>query len=250
MEGSASTSTKFMRLENFVEPLRRRPLESDMQTVERLLMSRARAGWELVDVCDDEFHVCNLIFKRMVNIRTSLTYVLGEIPIDKNLGDVQSILNFLTVCLRNDYVPVCIIENTGKKPIAILKKATHSCEESRVKAFPVSLKAFGRRQNVVKDTLFELQSKHGMSLACIIHGGLNPVLIGISHEHDQPYDYLVDSAFGGFYQNQATTLADLIQLRSEEGWHICASFIDAMRWPCVIFKRETLTEPDLPLRSA
>lgn len=250
METSASTSTGFLRLENFIEPLRRRPLESDIQAVHRLLASRAAAGWELVDVCQDELQVSNLVYHRLSNPLSAPVYAVGEIPIDESLGDIKSILRYLDICLKHDFVPVAVIENFGTKPIAVLKKANHSCAVSRIVAVPLTLTAFGRKRELVKEALFHLQSEAGMSLACIIHGGLKPVLIAISHEHDQPYDYLVDQAFGGFYKNQSTRLSDLIQSRSEEGWHVCASFTDPMQWPCVIFERETITTPVLPLQSA
>jgi hypothetical protein len=247
---TSSLSTRFMRLENFIEPLRRRPLESDIQSVKRLLTNRSRAGWQVVGVCDDELHVSNLIYKRIENLLVKPTYAIGEIPIDKSIGDVTSIVKFFGLCLQSDFVPVCVIENPAVKPIAIVRKSTHPCTDSTVKAFPVSLRAFGSKTESLKNQLFDMQMNHGMSLACIIHGGLNPVLIGISHEHDEPLDYHVDQAFGGFYRNQTTTLEDLIQSRSEEGWHVCATFLDVMEWPCVVFKRETKTTPAVPIQSA
>lgn len=250
MENAASTSTRFLRLENFIEPLRRRPAESNVEAIKRVLAARAKAGWELVDVCQDELRVSKLVFHRLVDAIEPPVYGVGEIPFDESLGSVRSTLKYLDLCLKHNFVPVAIIENFGRKPIAVLRKVNHSCAESKVVAVPLTLTAFGRKRELVKEALFELQTARGMSLACVIHGGLKPVLIAVTNEHDQPYDYHVDQAFGGFYKNQATRLEDLIQARSEEGWHVCASFVDPMQWPCVIFERETITTPALPLQSA
>ncbi len=68
-------------------------------------------------------------------------------------------------------------------------------------------------------------------LVCVLHGGLNPVLIMAAKPKNEMFEYLVDHAFGGFYRNQTTTLNDLVQSRSEEGWQVCGTFEDVFLWP-------------------
>jgi len=121
MENAASTSTRFLRLENFIEPLKRRPTESNVEAIKRVLAARAKAGWELVDVCQDELRVTKLVFHRLVDSIEPPVYGVGEIPFDESVGSVRSALKYLDLCLKHNFVPVAIIENFGSKPIAVLK---------------------------------------------------------------------------------------------------------------------------------
>jgi hypothetical protein len=120
----------------------------------------------------------------------------------------------------------------------------------RFKAFPLQLQLFGRRTNYIANQLFELQTKEHLTMAGLIKDGLNPVLLMAEGDFSEPFDFMVDHAFGGFFRNQTTTLSDLITARSEEGWHVSGAFQDVFQWPCVIFKRETVSRPAMPMQSA
>jgi len=245
-----SESARFIRLVNFVEHIRRRPLEADIPSVIRHLSERAEGGWELVSVCDDELGSPQFVYKRMSEHHTPPIYTMEMIPTDNMHEQISTVVDFFNEKLKADWVPVCVVENALRRPIAIMKKAEHSCTNMRVTSVPLRLKAFGKQPKYVCDQLFDQQTREYMTLACTMYGGLHPVMIMISNDAGQPFDYMVDTAFGGFYRNQTTTLADLIQTRSEEGWHVSGIFKDALNWPCVIFKRETKTRPEVPLESA
>lgn len=251
---NASSKTKFVRLVNFVEAYVRRPLETDVQALTRMLHARAKAGWEVVDMCRDELHVPTLIYKRLEDALDKPSYLIEEIKLEEP-EEIDSIVLYLNERAKDNWRPCCILETEFHPPIAVMRRSAASensggREEIGFKAYPLALQLFGRRTNYIANQLFDLQTNNHMTMSCLIRNGLNPNLIMASGEYTEPFDYMVDHAFGGFYRNQTTTLSDLITSRSEEGWHVCGAFQDVFEWPCVIFKRETISAPIMPMRSA
>jgi hypothetical protein len=248
---NTASTTRFLRLVNFVEPYLKRPLENDVQAVTRMLYARAKSGWEVVDMCRDEMHIPSLIYKRTDTINRKPNYLIEEIRLDESKGELDSIIHYLNERAKDNWLPSCILETVFYPPIAVMQRSTQTSNVPvRFKAHPLALELFGRRTNYIANQLFELQSKEHLKMACLIRNGLNPVLLMSSMGSEEPFDYMVDHAFGGFYRNQTTTLSDLITERSEEGWHVCGAFQDVFEWPCVIFKRETISKPMLPDESA
>jgi hypothetical protein len=45
----------------------------------------------------------------------------------------------------------------------------------------------------------------------------------------------VEHASGGFFSGRQKKLSDLINLRAQEGWTVCAAFEDESLLPCVVF---------------
>jgi hypothetical protein len=245
-----SSTTRFVRLVNFVEPYVRRPLETDVQALTRMLQTRAKTGWEIVDMCRNELHVPTLIYKRIESTAAKPTYLIEEIKIDSARGDIDSIIYYLNERAKDNWLPSCILETGIYPPIAVMHRGAHPNMNIHFKAHPLALQLFGRRTNYIANQLFELQTNEQLTMSCLIRNGLNPVLIMASREEPEPFDYMVEHAFGGFYRNQTTTLSDLITARSEEGWHVSGAFQDVFEWPCVIFKRETMSIPMRPTQSA
>ncbi len=247
---NSSSTTRFVRLVNFVEPYARRPLETDIQALTRMLNTRAKAGWEVVDMCRDELRVPTLIYKSIESPAKKPTYLIEEIKMEAGRADVDSMIYYLNERAKTGWLPSCIFETEFYPPIAVMHQAQQGCDEVKFRAHPLQLQLFGRRTNYIANQLFDLQSNQHLSMACLIKNGLNPVLIMAEGEFSEPFDFMVDHAFGGFFRNQTTTLSDLITARSEEGWHVCGAFQDVFQWPCVIFKRETISAPSMPMQSA
>lgn len=247
---NTSSASRFVRLVNFVEPYARRPLETDVQALTRMLNARAKAGWEIVDMCRDELHVPTLIYRSIQSPALKPTYLIEEIKMNEGVDEIESIIYFLNERSKYGWLPSCILETDFHPPIAVMHRAEKERDDVRFRAHPLQLQLFGRRTNYIANQLFDLQTNEHLSMSCLIRNGLNPVLLMAEGEYSEPFDFMVDHAFGGFFRNQTTTLSDLITARSEEGWHVCGAFQDVFEWPCVIFKRETLSVPVTPMQSA
>ncbi len=248
---NTSPKTRFLRLVNFVEPYRRKPLETDVQALTRMLYARGRAGWDVIDMCRNELGIPTLIYRRDQSTANAPGYLIEEIKLDKDRADVDSIIYYLNERAKDNWLPSCILETGFHPPIAIMRQPLIKTGNAvQFKAHPLALQLFGRRTNYIANQLFDLQTNQHLSLSCVIRNGLNPILIMASGLASEPFDYHVDHAFGGFYRNQMTTLSDLITERSEEGWHVVGAFQDVFDWPCVIFKRETVSLPIVPTQSA
>ncbi|MBX9671699.1 MAG: hypothetical protein K2X93_29190 [Candidatus Obscuribacterales bacterium] len=180
----------------------------------------------MVDVSVDEIRTQSLIFNRLPEMHEKPVYRVEEVPLDPNKQELLSYMEFFRVRQTQGWRPICVMEAPLKAPIAVLAQVTEPKNGATIKAVPLSLKAFGKRAISVVDEICELQSSLGLMMACVLHGGLNPILIMVAKPKSDMYEYLVDHAFGGFYQNQTTTLNDLIHSRGEEGWQVCGIFED------------------------
>ncbi len=245
MQSHRTYPNRFVLLEHIVEPFQKRNGESDIATMQRMLGARGHTGWELVDVCGDELRMPVLVFRRMAELNESPLYLVEEVPHKNHQNEVQNVIDHLWDRLQNDWLPVCILDSLFTSPVAVLKKSKTSCRSKHVKAIPLAPEFFGRLENSITTELVDQQLRNNMTLACVMHGGLHPILIMISKDDDQPYDYLVEHASGGFFKNQTKTLSDLIQSRILEGWEVCGAFEDVFLWPCVIFRRFGYGEPGM-----
>lgn len=243
MKSYATHPNRFLLLEHIVEPFHKRSSESDVQAMQRILGARGHTGWEIVDVCGDELRRPVLIFRRLSDLNESPFYLVEEVPHKKDMSEVQSVMEYLWDKLQDDWLPACVLDSPFTTPIAVLKRSKTSCAHMNIKAIHMAPEFFGRIAAEINNELVDQQLRNDMTLACVMHGGLHPVLIMITKDTDEQYEYLVEHASGGFFKNQTTTLSNLIQSRSEEGWHVLGTFEDVFLWPCVIFRK---TEADWP----
>lgn len=240
---SYASHNRFVMLEHFVEPFAKRDGETDVEAMQRILGHRAHTGWELVDVCGDELRKPTLVFRRMPDAHDVPLYLVEEISDVKGKGEVETVTEYLYETLEENWVPACIVDSPFTTPIAVLKRSKVSTEGMTVRAIPIAPEFFGKIASAIKHELYEQQLKNNLTLACVMHGGIHPVLIMVSKETDEPYEYEVMHANGGFFANQTTTLSELIQSMSIQGWHVCGTFEDVFLWPCVIFRKETSDVP-------
>jgi hypothetical protein len=174
-------------------------------------------------------------------------YQVEEIQHIKREEEIQTVSDRLWDKLKEDWLPCCVLDSLFSLPLAVFKKCHQSCADMRIKLVAIPIGMFERTVTSITYELLDQQIKNNFTLICVMHGGLNPVLIFCSKEDEQPYDYLVDHAEGGLFSNMSKTLASLIDEKSKEGFEVCGTFEDSFLFPCVIFRRATNAMPVAPM---
>ncbi len=225
----------FVLFEHRVEPFKPRQDETDVEALRRILNHFALEGWEIVDICGDEVRMPNLIFHRTERLGHIPQYIVDEIQPEKGQTDEQAVNDKFIQYLNTSWIPACVLDKLFSPPVVVMKKIERPCLD--VRAIKVGTDLFENTENTLVQELLIHQMKDNLALACVMHGGIDPMLIMISKDPNVHYEYLVEHAKGGIFKNQATSLAELIQRRTEEGWQVAGTFEDTLFWPCVIFQR-------------
>src|SRR5579884_818531 len=87
-----------------------------------------------------------------------------------------------------------------------------------------------KKEEAIVYELLDQQVRDSLTAECIMHGGVNPVLILLTKDTEQPFEYLVEHAKGGLFKNQTSKLTALITARAAEGWQVCGAFEDSFFW--------------------
>lgn len=244
---TAEFSEHFQLMEHLIVPFKKMHDESDVQAMERILLDRAVKGWEIVDVCGDEVRSPVLIFKKLLDHTSLPVYQVEEIKHLKGQEEIQTVSDRLWDKLQDDWLPCCVLDSLFSLPLAVFKKCKNSCADVRLKLVAVPIGMFERTVTSITYELLDQQIKNNFTLMCVMHGGLNPVLIFCSKDDDKPYEYLVEHAEGGLFSNMSKTLSSLIDDKNKEGFEVCGSFEDSYLFPCVIFRRATNALPVAPI---
>lgn len=228
----------FLLLDNMVEPLRKNLGESDVHALQRILLDRAIKGWEIVDVCGDELGMPMLVFHKSTAMPE---YAVEEVSVASGQEEIQAVTEKLWQKAKTKWLPACILNNLLATPILVFKKDGNSRKHVRVKTVVLPLKLFENMEKSIAYELLDQQVKNDLTLSCVMHGGIHPVLVLTSRADASNWEYLVEHAQGGVFSPQINNLSDLIQERATAGWQVCGTFVDAFLWPCAIFKR--VSEP-------
>mgnify|MGYP000019355718 CR=1 FL=1 len=224
----------FVLMEHRVESFTKAHDESDADALRRILSHSALEGWEIIDICGDEVHMPKLIFHRSERTGYVPQYIVEETSTD-NQSDEQAVNEKFVQYLNTSWVPACVLDKLFSPPIVVMKKIERPCTD--VRAIKVGADLFASLEDTLVYELLIHQMKDNLELACVMHGGIDPTLIMIAKDPNVHYEYLVEHAKGGIFRNQVTSLAELIEERTDEGWQVAGTFEDALFWPCVIFQR-------------
>lgn len=239
--------TSFVLLEHKTEPLRKRSGESDVEAMLRIITSHAVSGWQLVEACGDEIGVPILIFRRLPAGAPMPRYAVEEIPAIRGQEEIQTVTDYLWKMHDLNWLPVCVLDSPISTPIAVFQLSLEPIKDIEIQVIRLPMDLFEKGAISIVYELLDQQITRNLSLKCIVHGGLSPILVLISKDVDTNYNYLVDHARGGIFSNQFKTLADLVNERSSRGWEVCGAFEDSFLWPCVVFRRTTSVPPVIPM---
>jgi hypothetical protein len=234
-----ATAASARVLEYRVEPLSKTAGESDTDAAKRILGELAGLGWEIVDSCGDEVGKPVLIFQKRKYGTPNPDYRVEEIPHARGEDEIREVSEKIWQLKEEGWLPECILDSPVSNPVGIFSKSTRPTEPVLVKVVVVAVGMFEKTTEMIVNELLDQQVRNNFSVTCIMHGGLNPVLVLQSKELDKPYEYLVEHAKGGIFSNTTTKLTDLISTRADEGWEVCGAFEDSFLWPCVVFRRPT-----------
>lgn len=229
-----------------VEPFHKMPGETEVSALKRILADYVSRGWQIVDSCGDEVRMPVLIFEKVASDAAKPEYLVEQVPHAKGHDDVADVRERLWSKKEDNWMPVCVMDSPVTTPVAVFKKAEQPIENLLVKVIEVTPTLLEKVAEAIVYELLDQQVRDNLSLKCVMHGGINPVLVMITKDTDQPYEYLVEHAKGGIFKNQTRKLTELIEARSAEGWQVCGAFEDSFFWPCVIFHRSTEEMPVAP----
>lgn len=242
-----TTKPNFVILENIVEPIHKRSGESGLAAVEHIIADRAQKGWELRESCGDELGIPVLIFQKLPIEHATPEYVVEEVWHFKGEDDIQAVTSRLWQMLDDGWLPASILHSPFTRPVVILKKSDTIPTETRIKSVVVPIEVFENTATSIIYELLDQQVHFNFTLACVMSGGLNPVLILVSKTTPKPFEYLIEHTKGSVFRSQSIKLYELINKRTQEGWQVCGAFEDSFLWPCVIFRRPTNEMPVVPL---
>lgn len=232
---NTQNNPNYVLLEHRIEAFKPRSDETDVDALRRILNNLALAGWEIIDICGDEVRMPNLIFHRTESLGHVPQYIVEEVHCEKDQSEEQAVSDKFIQYLNTSWVPACVLDKLFSPPVVVMKKIDKPCHD--VRSIQVGQDIFENIEDTLVQELLVHQMKDNLELACVMHGGIDPMLIMIAKDPNVHYEYLVEHAKGGFFSNQITSLAELIQRRTDEGWNVAGTFEDAFFWPCVIFRR-------------
>jgi hypothetical protein len=241
MEGtkmiSSTSANSFILCDHIVEPVRKRfPDDDEMESMARLILTRSLEGWEIVDGCGDEVRQTVLVFRKVRDPRIIPRYTIETLEVPAGTDELTALNERLWQRLAENWLPTCIADSLISKPVIVYRKSYESCSNMQVKLVTVPIGLFEHTATSLEHELVTQQVKNNLTLQCVVHGGLSPTLVLVSKQNDMPYQYAVEHAFGGVFNNKKT-LTEIIENRTYNGWEACGMFEDAFISPCVIFRR-------------
>jgi hypothetical protein len=238
----ATTAGQQKSLKYKVQPLLKEGGESDADAVRKLLVANRAEGWEVVDSCGDEIRMPVLIFRKAASDMVP-EYRVEEIPHARKQDELQAVSDRLWSLRDEGWICQCVLDSPISVPVGIFSQSTQPLTDKQIKVIIVTAGMFEKTINTIVEELLDQQVKDNLGLQCVMHGGLNPVLIMMTKDSTNPFEYLVEHAKGGIFSNQSRKLTELIESRAAEGWDVCGAFEDSFMFPCVIFRRETTSMP-------
>ncbi len=229
-----------------VVPLARQSGESDEAALQRILSEQAQLGWQVVDSCGDEVRRPVLIFRKLAGGARPTLYTVERVPHIKGQDDIADVRERLWKKKEEGWIPACVLDSPVTPPVAVFRKAESSTEGLLLKVSEVSPTILEKIEEAIVYELLDQQVRDNLTAECIMHGGVNPVLILLTKDTEQPFEYLVEHAKGGLFKNQTSKLTALITARAAEGWQVCGAFEDSFFWPCVVFRRPAVEMPVTP----
>ncbi len=242
---SSTTPNSFVISENIVEPVLQRAGEDDLEALARMILDRSVNGWEIIDVCGDEIRQPVIAFRKVRDPQLTPRYTMERFEVPSGQDEVTAINDRLWQRLATNWLPACIIDSLST-PIIVYRKCYLPVSDMQVKLVTVPVSFFEYTATALLHDLVMQQVKSNLTLACIMHGGLNPALVLITKQNENQYQYAVEHAFAGVFSNQRKTLDDLIEGRTNNGWEACGMFEDSFISPCVVFRRVTDSVPAWP----
>lgn len=240
---TSTTANSFVLCDHIVEPVRKRfPDDDEMESLARLILQRSLEGWEIVDACGDEVRQTLLVFSKVRDPRIIPRYTIETLDVPAGIDEVSYINERLWQKLAENWVPACIVDSLISKPIVVYRKSDRPCSDMQLKLVTVPIGLFEHTATTIEHEIVSQEMKNGLTLQCILHGGLSPTLVLLTKQNETPYQYAVEHAFGGVFNNKKT-LTEIIESRAHNGWTACGMFEDAFISPCVIFRKATQKVP-------
>src|SRR5258708_4322828 len=118
MEGSKTR----LIVEYQAEPVRKKPGESEVQAIERMVIAFAETGFELVEACGDEIRMPTLIFAKTIQPGKKPELKVEEIAHVRGKGEIDEIRNRLLELNDQGWYPLSVLDSPLSPPIAIYKK--------------------------------------------------------------------------------------------------------------------------------
>ena len=234
---SSTTANSFVLCDYLAEPVRKRyPDDDEMESLARLILQRSLEGWEIIDACGDEVRQTLLVFSKVRDPRVIPRYTIETLEVPAGIDEVSYITERLWQKLAENWIPACIVDSLISKPIVVYRKSTVPCSDMQLKLVTVPIGLFEHTATTIEHELVSQEMKNDLTLQCVLHGGLSPTLVLLSKQSDTSYQYAVEHAFGGVFNNKKT-LMEIIENRSNNGWTPCGMFEDAFISPCVIFRK-------------
>lgn len=234
-----STATKF---EYQVVPVKTKSGEHQVDAVRRLVHEMAGKGWETVEACGDEIRMPSLIFVKTENISAD-NYMVEVVPHFKGRGEVDDIRDQLWKRHDEQWQVLTVLDSPLSPPVAVYKKDTTLSTDDSMKVVIIPISLLESTSEVIKKEIMQQELHCTCRLQTVMHCGLTPVLILLSHKGKPEIEYLVEHAKGGIFGNHTKKLQEVIDLHAKEGWMVCGSFEDEKFMPCVVFCRDTPTAP-------
>lgn len=232
-------STTARSLEYQVVAVKNQSGEHQVDAVRRVVNEMAGKGWEPVEACGDEIRMPSLIFVKTAAV-SAADFLVEEVPHVKGQGEVDEIRE--TLWRRHDegWKVLTVLDSPMSPPVGVYKKDSNlsAADSMKVVLIPVSITK--SNAETIKREIMEQELHTKCKLQSVMHTGLSPVLILLSHEGKADTEYLVEHAHGGIFSNQTKKLQEIIDLRSKEGWAVCSAFEDVTLFPCVVFCKDVV----------
>ncbi len=227
-------STTARSLEYQVVAVKNQSGEHQVDAVRRVVNEMVGKGWEPVEACGDEIRMPSMIFIKSAGT-TVADFLVEEVPHVKGHGEVDEIRETLWSKHDAGWKVLTVLDSPMSPPVGVYKKDStlSSADSLKVVLIPVSITT--SNAETIKREIMEQELHTKCKLQSVMHAGLSPVLILLSHEGSADTEYLVEHAHGGIFSNQTKKLQEIIDLRAKEGWTVCSAFEDVTLFPCVVF---------------
>jgi hypothetical protein len=230
-------STTAKSFEYQVRPVKANFGEQEADAVRRVVNDMAGKGWETVEACGDEIRMPSLIFVKTENI-SAADYLVEVVPHIKGHGEVDDIRDELWLRHDEGWRVLTVLDSPLSPPVAVYKKDPTLAASDSMKVLIIPISIMKGTSETVKREIEEQELRNTCRLQTVMHSGLAPVLILLSHTGQAKIEYLVEHAQSGFFSNHTKKLQDIINVRSKEGWAVCGAFEDESLLPCVVFCRD------------
>jgi hypothetical protein len=215
--------------------------EEEHHAVRRMVSEQAGKGWEIVEACGDEIRMPSLIFVKSENCVAD-DYLVEIVKHAKGHGEVDEIRDQLWQRHDEGWRVLTVLDSPLSPPVAVFKRDATLSPNDSLKVIIVPVAIFQGTAETIKREVMEQELINKCRLQTVMHSGLAPVLIFLSHSGKPEIEYLVEHAKSGLFTKHTKKLQDVIDLHAKEGWNVCGAFEDESLLPCVVFYRHTEAE--------